>query len=69
MNQSPKYLIRLMESRGWVLKRVKGSHHIYFHPQTNETMPIPVHGNRDIGKGLLLKIIKKVGITVDEMNG
>ena len=69
MNQSPRYLIRLMEERGWVFKRIKGSHHIYFQSATNETMPIPVHDNRDIGKGLLLKIIKKVGISIDDLNG
>ncbi|WP_310587316.1 type II toxin-antitoxin system HicA family toxin [Fibrella aquatilis] len=52
-----------------MLKRIKGSHHIYFNPDLNETMPVPVHGNKDIGKGLLLKIIKKIGISITEMNG
>ena len=57
-----------MEERGWVLKRIKGSHHIYFDSETRETIPVPIHGDQDIGKGLLLKILKKVGVSVDEMN-
>jgi len=27
-------LIQLLEERGFVLDRVKGSHHIYYHPAT-----------------------------------
>ena len=57
-----------MEARGWVLKRVKGSHRIYYHPERKETMPIPVHGSKDLGKGLLLSIIKKIDISIDELS-
>ena len=64
MNQTPKHLIKIMEANGWVLKRIKGSHHIYFNPERNETMPVPVHGNRDLSKGLLLGILKKLDISV-----
>ncbi len=68
MNQSPKNLIRIMESRGWVLKRVKGSHHIYYNATTKDSISVPVHGNKDIGNGLFLKIIKKLEISIEDLN-
>jgi hypothetical protein len=30
MNQSPKYLIKLLEENGFLLKRENGSHQIYY---------------------------------------
>ena len=62
MDYSPKRLINLLEERGWVLDRVRGSHHIYKQAETKQTIPIPVHGSRDLGKGLFLKILKDAGI-------
>ena len=62
MDYSPKRLIRLLEGRGWALDRIKGSHHIYKQVDTKQTIPIPVHGSRDLGKGLFLKILKDAGI-------
>lgn len=32
MNQSPKFLIRLLEENGFVFKRAKGSHQVYYNP-------------------------------------
>jgi len=43
-------LIRLLEKDGWILDRIKGSHHIMI--KDNKTLSVPVHGSKDLGKGL-----------------
>jgi predicted RNA binding protein YcfA (HicA-like mRNA interferase family) len=58
MDFSAKNLAKLLEERGWQLVRIKGSHHIYFNPSTNETMPVPIHGNKDLSKGTFFSILK-----------
>jgi len=68
MDKSPKYLIKLLEARGWILKRIRGSHHIYFHPEQKLTIPVPVHGNKDVKTGLFLSILKAADITPDELS-
>lgn len=62
MNQSPLYLIKLLEKNGFLFKRSKGSHQIFFNSTSNTTVIVPVHGNKDIKKGTLLAIIKQAGI-------
>jgi predicted RNA binding protein YcfA (HicA-like mRNA interferase family) len=67
MNQSPQHLIKILERNGYLLKRVAGSHHIFYHPQLKKTVVVPVHGNRDIPNGTLRSIIKQAGISKDEI--
>jgi len=67
MNQSPKYLIRLLEENGYFFKRAKGSHRVYYNPITNNTVIVPVHGAKDIKKGTLLAILKQAGIDKTEL--
>jgi predicted RNA binding protein YcfA (HicA-like mRNA interferase family) len=62
VNQSPKFLIKLLEQNGFIFKRSKGSHHVYFNPLNNKTAIVPVHGNKDIKKGTFLAILKQAGI-------
>lgn len=62
MNLSPKYLIELLEKNGYVFKRAKSSHHIYYHPIHKKTIVVPVHGNKDLKKGTFLTILKQAGI-------
>ena len=38
MNLSPKYLIQLLEENGYIFKRVKGSHQVYYNPINNKTI-------------------------------
>lgn len=63
MNLSPKYLIDLLEQNGFVFKRSKGSHRLYYNAQTNKTVIVPVHGNKDLKKGTFFAILKQAGIT------
>jgi predicted RNA binding protein YcfA (HicA-like mRNA interferase family) len=62
MNQSPKYLIKLLEENGFLFKRSNGSHQIYFNSITKKTVIVPVHGSKDIKKGTFLAILKQTGI-------
>ncbi len=54
MNQYPKYLRTLLEANGFVFKRAKGSHQIYYNMNSNVTIIVPVHGNKDIKEELSL---------------
>lgn len=62
MNQSPKYLIKLLEENGFLFKRAKGSHQIFHNSITNKTVIVPVHGSKDVKKGTFLGILKQAGI-------
>ena len=53
-------LIRLLEKDGWILDRIKGSHHIMI--KDNKTLSVPVHSSKDLGKGLLNKLLKQGGL-------
>ena len=55
---SGKELIKLLESSGFVVVRVNGSHHRLKHPDGRVTT-VPVHNNDDLPKGLLRKIIRE----------
>lgn len=67
MNTSPKHLIKLLEEKGFVLKRISGSHHIYFHSDLKKIVVVPVHGNRDIPVGTFRSILKQAGISKEEI--
>lgn len=64
MNLSSKYLIKMLVQNGFILKRAKGSHHIYYNPVTHRTVVVPVHGNKDLKKGTFLSIIKQADINL-----
>ena len=37
-------------------------------PRTNHRIPLPVHGSRDIGVGVIRTIIRQLGISREEWN-
>jgi predicted RNA binding protein YcfA (HicA-like mRNA interferase family) len=53
-----------LEKAGFVFDRQKGSHMVYYHPQTNHTVVVPKH--RVIKKGMLREIIKGANLTREE---
>jgi predicted RNA binding protein YcfA (HicA-like mRNA interferase family) len=55
-------MCRLIEANGWVLQRIKGSHHIYSNPGERKIISIPVHGNRDLKPGLANRIARDAAI-------
>jgi predicted RNA binding protein YcfA (HicA-like mRNA interferase family) len=62
MNLSPKFLIKILELNGFLFKRSKGSHQLYFNPVTNKTVIVPVHSGKDMKKGTFLAVLKQAGI-------
>lgn len=54
-------LIKQLEKAGWVLRGVKGSHHIYTHPQRGGHISVP-HPKKDLGGGLVHKLLKQSGL-------
>ena len=63
---TPKDLIKLLEQRGFILRRVNGSHHIFFHPESKKITAVPVH-KKDLPKGTFHSIQKQAGIDKDEI--
>ena len=49
---SGKKFIKILEQKGWNLKRINGSHHILTHPEKTEIISVPVHKNEDLKIGL-----------------
>ncbi|MBL0716428.1 MAG: type II toxin-antitoxin system HicA family toxin [Desulfosarcina sp.] len=59
---SGKKLCRLLESQGWELKRINGSHHIYAIAGLTVRISVPVHGNKPLKLGLQRHLMKVAGI-------
>ena len=55
---SGKAFLKFLETLGFVIIRINGSHHRLKHPDSRVTT-IPVHKNQDLPKGLLRKIIRE----------
>ena len=60
MKMTGKQLIKLLKQNGWELERIQGSHHIMV--KGTKTLSVPVHGNKDLGKGLLHALRKQGGL-------
>ena len=67
MNQTPQHLIRLLLANGYLFKRARGYHQIFYNSITNKTVIVPVHGNEDIKKGTFLAILQQAGIDKSEI--
>lgn len=53
-------IIAKLKAAGWALDRVQGSHHIM--TKDGRAVPVPVHGTRDVGKGLVAAIQRQTGV-------
>ena len=51
-------LIRELLDLGWVLDRVRGSHHVFKHPQRPGIIVVP-HPKKELGPGLVAAIRKQ----------
>jgi predicted RNA binding protein YcfA (HicA-like mRNA interferase family) len=54
-------LIREITRAGWVLDRVRGSHHVFTHPSLPGIVVVP-HPKKDLGLGLVKAIQQQAGI-------
>jgi predicted RNA binding protein YcfA (HicA-like mRNA interferase family) len=64
---SSKELLRLLEKRGFVLRRVTGSHHILRRPGDGCLITVPLHAH-DLKRPLFLAILKRVGIEKNDIS-
>jgi predicted RNA binding protein YcfA (HicA-like mRNA interferase family) len=64
---SGKAFARLLESRGWKLIRVSGSHHVYMKTGSPARISLPIRGNEDLKIGLLKHFMKVAGIAENEL--
>ncbi len=55
-------LIKILENLGFLKIRQKGSHIFFRHPDGRTTV-IPIHSGEKIGRGLLSKILKDIGLS------
>jgi len=54
-------LISMLKAEGWVLRTVRGSHHVFTHPTRPGHLTVP-HPKKDLGKGLVSKLLKQAGL-------
>ncbi|MBM2831830.1 MAG: YcfA family protein [Dehalococcoidia bacterium] len=59
----PHEVKRVLEGLGFTCIRQSGSHAVYHHADGRWTT-VPIHEGRDLGKGLLRKILKDAKIDV-----
>lgn len=60
----PREVIRILENRGFVFKRQKGSHRLYRKDLLRVTVP---YHNKDLKPGTLRSILKQAGMTSEEL--
>ncbi|MEA5620621.1 type II toxin-antitoxin system HicA family toxin [Cronbergia sp. UHCC 0137] len=64
---SGKNLCKIVEKKGWILKKITGSHHIYEKADENKIISIPVHKNQDLKLGTLKSIMKIAELVEDDL--
>lgn len=64
---TPQKIIKILERKGFMLDRTKGSHRIYYHPETKKRVIVPFH-RKDLPQGTLLEILKQAGISREELH-
>jgi predicted RNA binding protein YcfA (HicA-like mRNA interferase family) len=58
--------IRKLQRVGWSVARQKGSHLMLTKPGFQWTLSVPQHN--ELGPGLVRKLIRQAGLTVEEFN-
>jgi predicted RNA binding protein YcfA (HicA-like mRNA interferase family) len=59
-------VIKILEKKGFVLDRSKGSHRIYLHPENRRRVVVPFH-RKDLPQGTLREILRQAGIEKEEI--
>jgi predicted RNA binding protein YcfA (HicA-like mRNA interferase family) len=65
-NLTGKQLIAILEKKDFVFQRQKGSH-VRMKDSKNRVVTVPVHANKILGKGLLIKILRDAEISKEEL--
>jgi len=64
---SGKNFCRILSNKGWELKRVSGSHHIFIKDGVIARISVPVHKNRTLKIGLLRYLMKIANLTESDL--
>ena len=51
----------MLETEGWLLRGVRGSHYVFSHPQRGGHISVP-HPKKDLGVGLVHQLLKQAGL-------
>lgn len=62
----PKKLTKVLQKLNFVEIRQKGSHKFFYRQKDNKATVVPIH-TKDIGRGLLRKILNEIDISPDEL--
>lgn len=61
-----RQVITALERHGFIRVRQSGSHALFRHPDGRRTT-VPIHGNRDIGRGLLRRIMRDANLSAEDL--
>jgi predicted RNA binding protein YcfA (HicA-like mRNA interferase family) len=64
---TPRQLVEALEKAGFEIDHQTGSHVVLWRASDGVRVVVPWH-NRDLGRGLTLRIIKGAGLTRDEFD-
>ena len=64
---SGKKLCKIVEKKGWILRKITGSHHIYTKTGVDKILSIPVHKNQDLKIGTLKALMKIADLTEEDL--
>lgn len=59
-------LVAFLRKKGFIPKRQRGSHLTLWSEERGTVVTVPVHGNCDLGRGLVVRILKDAGFSIDE---
>ena len=62
-----RQIIAILQRKGFVRVRQSGSHAIFHHPDGRRTT-VPIHGKRDLGRGLLRQIMRDADLTFEDIH-
>lgn len=54
--------VAAFKKAGWTVNHIEGSHYIMVKEGSNVHLSIPVHSGKDLGIGLLKKLMEKAGL-------
>jgi len=64
---SDKDFSKAIQRKGWILVRVKGSHHVFTKAGHRERIVVPIHGHTPLKIGLLRSQMKIAGLSEDDI--
>lgn len=58
-------IIKALQRAGFVVIRIRGSHHFLLHPDGRTTV-VPCHAGETLGPGLIIKVLRDCELTRDQ---